>query len=177
MHILELPEVTIRNIFDYLEDNEIYFVMRKVCRTFKMCSDGYLQIHSKFMLLEGNVVDYPWGSGSAWILYFTKRKGVTGVKESYHRIELNTFQLCHNCNKRYVKGTKYNNQVQIFGTVHNGLITAGCCMQRDMDSHGSTVDELNFVCFAYNTQNKECIGHPSKNKEASCHQCDYIHYQ
>ena len=120
MHILKVPENIIRNIFDYLAVNEIYFQMRIVCRQLKIYSDGYLQIKGKFMLLEDNLV-FPRGSKSAWMLYFIERKS----KTSFVWIKSKPLIVGHTCNIKYSTEPSHDYALGLFGAVSNGKIIVG----------------------------------------------------
>ena len=51
MNILDLPENDFRNILYYIENEEVYFVVRNVCRIFRKHSEKYVQLHSKFLFV------------------------------------------------------------------------------------------------------------------------------
>jgi hypothetical protein len=52
MNILDLPENAFRNILYYIENQEVYFTIRSVCRIFKTHSEGYVQLDAKFFLVN-----------------------------------------------------------------------------------------------------------------------------
>ena len=108
MNILGLSENIFRNIFDFLEYNEVYFKLRKVCRQFKIYVDGYSQIYATFMLLEGNIA-FPWGSGLAWILCFKQRRG----EAFFDWIKVNHFEMCRKYKTNY-KPFKVHYETEIF---------------------------------------------------------------
>ena len=69
MHILDLPENVLLNLFLYFEDNEVYSTLRLVCRRFRICSNSYIKLEAKFLLIRNTFQSY----ASSWILYFFKK--------------------------------------------------------------------------------------------------------
>ena len=57
-HICDLDEYVLRKIFSYLEDKEIYFTVRSVCRQFKLVAGEYVSLgnckNNKFKLININ---------------------------------------------------------------------------------------------------------------------------
>ena len=48
-HILELPEEIFRMIFTYLDDAEVYFKLRVVCRQIKEYAEKYIELGKKLL--------------------------------------------------------------------------------------------------------------------------------
>ena len=46
-HVLELPEEIFRMIFTYLDDAEVYFKLRVVCRQIKEYAEKYIELGKK----------------------------------------------------------------------------------------------------------------------------------
>ena len=53
MQLLDLCESIWYNIFQYLQNDEMYFTLRNVCRLIKCYADAYLQIDYSFLLVQG----------------------------------------------------------------------------------------------------------------------------
>ena len=50
VHLVGLPEDVIREIFRHLNDNEVYFKLRRVCHKLMDYVDAYVQLGGTFML-------------------------------------------------------------------------------------------------------------------------------
>ena len=53
MELIDLCESIWYDIFKYLQDDEIYFTLRKVCRRIKRYADAYVQIDCLFLIVHG----------------------------------------------------------------------------------------------------------------------------
>ena len=54
--MLDLPEQSFREIFQYLDFETIYFSMRNICQKLKHYVDGFIQLGGIFMLAGGRDV-------------------------------------------------------------------------------------------------------------------------
>ena len=52
VHILHISEHIFRRIFELLNDKDVYFTLRNVCRKFKVYTDQYVQLKGIFLLLH-----------------------------------------------------------------------------------------------------------------------------
>ena len=48
-HILDLPEEIFRMVFNYLDDAEVYFKLRVVCRQIKEYAEKYIELGKKVL--------------------------------------------------------------------------------------------------------------------------------
>ena len=147
MHVLDLPENIFRCIFEFFEDNEIYFKLRAVCRQFNLHSDNYIRLEGKFMLLQCNLLEPKrtssgnnilQGTGTAWTLYIFYKAFTKGpILSSIHWKLSNSFQLDHNENKRYDRKCKC--MINTLATEFNGVIIPGSCFLQKPDSNNHVV--------------------------------------
>ena len=181
MHFLDLPENIFRYIFDFCDDDEIYFKFRAVCRQFKLHSDNYIRMDGKFILLECNLL-LPkrtssgdillQGTGSAWSLYifykaFTKRP----ILSSFHWRLSNSFKIDQNEIKRYNAGRKCKCMINTLATEFRGIIIPGSCFS---PQHYSNNPEINKRFFVYhNNPTQKAVKQLPCNSTEEC-SCDGI---
>jgi len=156
-----MPENIFRNIFFYLEEHEIYFNLRNVCRQLRLYSGGYVKLDAKFLLLHGEVV-LPCSSGFAWMLYiFTLNRAVT----SLYWKPLSLSHIYPKENKKYNKMGESNFTIAHFGSVSNGSIIAGSFILSRWNEFELLYRTI--VCYEYNQCDQKWLRLSPTNPECS----------